>query len=72
MDPKDSFARAGARTALKAAGELRQDMAALWTRLGVVEMKTEGIVRLGRCGICGEPTKARFCAQHVKLFEGDE
>jgi hypothetical protein len=71
-DHRDSFARSGARAALTAATELKQDMAALWTRLGVIELKTAGIVRLGRCGICGEATKGRFCAQHVHLFEGDE
>jgi len=69
MDQKDSFARATARTAHNAVAELGKDMAALWTRLGVIELKTEGIVRLGRCAICGEPCKARYCSQHVGLVD---
>jgi hypothetical protein len=72
MEPRDSFARTTARNAHNAAAALKQDMAALWIRLGVVEHKTAGIAKLGRCGLCGASTKGRYCAAHIWAEGGEE
>ena len=69
---RDSFARSGARAALRAAHELKDDLAALWVRVGVVEEKTASIRRLGNCGICGEWCSGRYCRQCASLFEDGE
>lgn len=63
-EPRDSFAR-------KAVHALRQDMEALWTRVGVVEKKTATIARIGTCGLCGEPAKGRYCEQCLPYWEGE-
>lgn len=76
MPDHDSFARRRADDARhvaakanKAVHALRGDMDALLTRMGVIETKTAGVTRLGRCGLCGEPTRRRYCRLCEAYFD---
>lgn len=64
MPESNSLAKTTARAAWAAVTEFRKDLHALRVRIGVVERKTAGIRRPGRCGLCGEPTLNRYCRIH--------
>lgn len=72
MDNRDSFARSTARRAHHAAAELRGELESLLERIGAIEAKTVGIAKLGRCALCGEPTRNRYCLAHSWMEDDDK
>jgi hypothetical protein len=69
---KDNFARHAARRANEAVGAVRKDVQSLVMRLQVVETKTNGLRKLGRCALCGEPCRGRHCPVHRWVEGFDE
>jgi hypothetical protein len=72
VEPKDNFARHAARRANQAVGAVRKDVQSLVMRLQVVETKTNGLRKLGRCALCGEPCRGRHCPVHRWVEGFDE